>query len=247
MPDQCYFCRKASYKHGMCEAHYQIYLEEKENLLEEDKKEYDFKPHYHNLKHSIYKIINYPRIVDLCIKLIAIADIYYERYENDELTKVVIGDVCNIIRNKVIKIKENNKIMAERYSSLFNDIDFRNKWKANFRTEDGHYVRSMAEQVIDNFLYHHGIVHSYEKRIIIPRDHDSILISDFYIPELDTYIEYYGKYDGEYISRKHAKDQIYKENNLNYIALGKKDLENLDDILWKEIVTRRSHNKKGQQ
>lgn len=247
MPDQCYFCRKASYKHGMCEAHYQIYLEEKEKLLEEDKKKYDFKPHYHNLKHSIYKIINYPRIVDLCIKLIAIADIYYERYENDELTKVVIGDVCNIIRNKVIKIKENNKIMGERYSSLFNDIDFRNKWKANFRTEDGHYVRSMAEQVIDNFLYHHGIVHSYEKRIIIPRDHDSILISDFYIPELDTYIEYYGKYDGEYISRKHAKDQIYKENNLNYIALGKKDLENLDDILWKEIVTRRSHNKKGQQ
>ena len=105
----------------------------------------------------------------------------------------------------------------------------------------------MAEQVIDNFLYHHNIVHSYEKRIILPREHESILISDFYIPEIDTYIEYYGKYDGEYISRKHVKDQIYMENGLNYIALGKKDLDNLDDILWKEIVTRRSHNKKGQQ
>ena len=50
MPDQCYFCKKSSYKHGMCEVHYQIYLEEKEKLLEEDKKKYDFKPHYHNLK-----------------------------------------------------------------------------------------------------------------------------------------------------------------------------------------------------
>ncbi len=247
MPDQCYFCRKESYKHGMCENHYRTYLDEKEKMLEENKKEYDFKPHYHNLKHSIYKIINYPRIVDLCIKLIVIADVFFERYERDELKKVVIGDVANIIRYKVTKIKENNKMMNLRYTALFNDIDFRKKWSADIRTEDGHYVRSMAEKVIDDYLYHHSIVHSYEKRIIIPKDHESILLCDFYIPEIDTYIEYYGKYDGEYLSRKHAKDAIYKENNLNYIALSKKDLDNLDDILTKEIIIRRSHIKKGQQ
>lgn len=247
MSNQCYFCTKVVHKHGMCDNHYQIYLEQKEKIVMEDKKEYDFKPHYHNLKHSIYKMINYVNIVELSIKLIALAEVYYERYKNDELINSVITDVNKIIRYKVKQIKDNRAAMEIRYSTLFNDIDFRKKWRQNIKTEDGHYVRSRAEQIIDNFLYNHGIVHAYEKLIVLERESEATLLCDFYIPEIDTYIEYYGKYDSEYIARKNAKDLIYRENNLNYIPLGKNDLDNLDDVLLKAIISRRSHNKKGQQ
>jgi hypothetical protein len=235
-----------SYKNGMCEKHYDMYKMQRELIIKDSKREYDFKPHYHNLKHSIYKCITYPTIVELCIKMFALADIYFELYNKDELTRFVEADVNKIIRYKVKQIKENREVMESRYSKLFNDIDFRNKWKSNIRTEDGHYVRSRAEQVIDNFLYHHGIVHAYEKLIILEKNSEATLLCDFYIPEIDTYIEYYGKYDGEYISRKKAKDQIYKENNINYIALDKRDLDNLEDILLKQIIFYRSQNKKGQ-
>ena len=246
MADNCLFCRKLVHKRSMCEEHYKEYTQQKIIQVKTNRREVDFKQYYHNLRHSVYKFIEFPTIVSLCIKMIALADIFFEHYHNGALVDVVLTDVNKIVRHKVKQIKENRHIMMERYTTLFNDIDFRSKWNANIRTEDGHYVRSRAEQLIDNFLYHHNIVHAYEKLIILERENEATLLCDFYIPETNTYIEYYGKYDAEYIARKNAKDLIYRENNIDYIALGKKHLDNLDDTLLKEIITRRSHNKKGQ-
>ena len=247
MADQCLFCKRLVYKNKVCENHYSIYEEQKDNLLKYERRKIEFKQYYHNLRHGIYKFMDYKVIVELCLKLMALADIYFELYNEDALVKVVLTDVNKIIRTKVNQIKESRDVMMNRYSTMFNDIDFRKKWKCDIRTEDGHYVRSRAEQVIDNYLYNHGIVHCYEKLIILDREYESTLLSDFYIPEIDLYIEYYGKYDSEYFARKNAKDQIYRENNLNYIALGQKDLDNLDDVLLKVIITRRAQvQKKGQ-
>ena len=244
MADQCLFCKQLVYKKNVCAKHYEIFMEQKEKLLLERRSKIDIKPYYHNLRHDIYKFMNYQVIVELCLKLIALAEIYYEEYNKDDLINIVLTDVNKIIRTKVTQIKDNRNAMESRYTSLFNDIDFRKKWKSDIRAEDGHYVRSRAEQLIDNYLYHHGIVHAYEKLIVLDRESESILLSDFYIPEIDTYIEFYGKYDGEYLARKHAKDQIYQENHLNYIPLGKRDLDNLDDTLLKGIKMMKK--KKGQ-
>ena len=38
-----------------------------------------------------------------------------------------------------------------------NSDDFRKKFPANLRTPDGHYVRSRAEILIDDFLYKNGL------------------------------------------------------------------------------------------
>ena len=37
---------------------------------------------------------------------------------------------------------------------------------SSFKCIDGHKVRSKAELIIDNYLYNHGIVHEYEKKIV---------------------------------------------------------------------------------
>jgi hypothetical protein len=60
--------------------------------------------------------------------------------------------------------------------------DFRSKFPAKLRTIDGHYVRSRAELLIDNWLYHAGIIHAYEKRLPIEED----IYSDFYLPVNST-------------------------------------------------------------
>ena len=58
--------------------------------------------------------------------------------------------------------------------------DFREKFKAEYRTNDGHYVRSRAELVIANWLFAEGIAYAYEKRVPIKED----IYCDFYIPNV---------------------------------------------------------------
>jgi hypothetical protein len=57
--------------------------------------------------------------------------------------------------------------------------DFRKKYPAEYRTKDGHYVRSKAELTIDDSLYLWGIAHAYEKKL--PNTTENVY-SDFHIP-----------------------------------------------------------------
>jgi hypothetical protein len=66
--------------------------------------------------------------------------------------------------------------------------DFRKKYPTDFRAIDGHWVRSQGEQSIDDFLCYHQIFHCYEKRLNTEEE----VISDFFIPAVKVYIEYWG-------------------------------------------------------
>ncbi|MFX1414949.1 MAG: hypothetical protein ACFFA2_14105 [Promethearchaeota archaeon] len=105
--------------------------------------------------------------------------------------------------------------------------DFRSKFPAKYRTDDGHLVRSKAEKIIDNWLYHNDIVHAYERRVPIKEE----LICDFYIPKRKIWIEYWGFEDQKYIKRKELKIELYKKNEKNLIELTDTDIKKLDDFL----------------
>jgi len=105
--------------------------------------------------------------------------------------------------------------------------NFRSKFPANYRTDDGHKVRSKAEQIIDNWLYRSKIVHAYERRVPIEQE----LYCDFFIPIGNVWIEYWGLEEEKYLKRKDLKKELYKKNEKNLIELTDKDIENLDDIL----------------
>jgi len=47
-------------------------------------------------------------------------------------------------------------------SSRFDKEDIRKMWPAEHHCDDGHYVRSMGELLIDNWLYHHKYVSHFE-------------------------------------------------------------------------------------
>lgn len=107
------------------------------------------------------------------------------------------------------------------------ESDFRKKYEAQFLCTDGHYVRSLSEQTIDNWLYNHNILHSYEKKLPIKEN----VYTDFYIKEIDCYIEFWGLDDDPiYVKRKNIKRRIYKENNYRLIEFNFEELKQLDDI-----------------
>jgi hypothetical protein len=106
--------------------------------------------------------------------------------------------------------------------------DFRTKFPATFISEDGHRVRSKAEQIIDNWLYHKGIVHAYERRVPIVEE----VYCDFFIPlGQKVWIEFWGADEEKYAKRKIIKKQFYQKNKKNLIELNDKDIERLDDVM----------------
>lgn len=111
-----------------------------------------------------------------------------------------------------------------------NEKGFREKFRstAEHRTTDGHWVRSKAEMLIDNWLYMAGVVHAYERRLPIEEE----MYCDFYIPAGKVYIEYWGyDNDAEYAERKKVKQGLYQKYNLNLIELTDEHIKNLDDFL----------------
>lgn len=110
--------------------------------------------------------------------------------------------------------------------------DVRKKFPADKRTSDGHYVRSRAELLIDNFFYRNGIVHAYEKKLNI----DEVMYCDFYLPANKIYVEYWGmENDEKYLKRKKRKLELYAENGFTLIELNDVDIENLDENLESKL------------
>jgi hypothetical protein len=133
--------------------------------------------------------------------------------------------------------KEDNPIANKSDTETVDD--FRKKYPAEYRTKDGHYVRSKAELTIDDSLYLWGIAHAYEKKI--PNTTEDVY-SDFHIPSGNgrpkaVYIEYWGmENDEKYNQRKNRKIEIYKELGLNLIQLNDADIKNIEDSLQKYLL-----------
>ena len=131
------------------------------------------------------------------------------------------GDITNVKQEQVEGLGETQQ-----------QEDFRDKFKPENRAQDGHYVRSKSELIIDNWLYVSKIVHAYQRKLPI----EEALYCDFYIPTGKVYIEYWGLDDDKYFNRKNKKLEIYKKYNLNLIELFEKDVSNLDDTLPAKLL-----------
>jgi hypothetical protein len=133
--------------------------------------------------------------------------------------------------------KEINPIVSKPDAETVDD--FRKKYPAEYRTKDGHYVRSKAELTIDDSLYLWGIAHAYEKKL--PNTTENVY-SDFHIPSGNgrpkaVYIEYWGmENDEKYNERKNKKIEIYNELGLSLIQLNDADIKNIEDSLQKYLL-----------
>lgn len=145
----------------------------------------------------------------------------------------------SILRNKILQ-NSVEQISGTKHSeepkaevTTTEEKGFREKFEAKHRATDGHFVRSKAEMLIDNWLYMAEIVHAYERKLPIEED----VYCDFYIPTGKVYIEYWGfENEPKYLKRKETKREIYEKYGFNLIELKDQHVQNLDDFLPKLLL-----------
>ena len=103
-----------------------------------------------------------------------------------------------------------------------------------YRAEDGHWVQSQGELLIDNWLYWNGLLHAYAYQL------EKLGVSmecDFCLPENDIYLEYWGLIGKpDYDQRRKRKLNVYREANLKLVEVFPKDLTVLSEILKKKLT-----------
>lgn len=110
---------------------------------------------------------------------------------------------------------------------------FRDKFLPTIRASDGHMVRSRGEAMIDALFYEHRIVHSYERLVPV----EQAMYCDFYLPEYDLYIEFWGmESNPKYKARKEKKLEIYRQNGLRLLEVKDAHINNLEDYLISQLI-----------
>lgn len=106
-------------------------------------------------------------------------------------------------------------------------IDPRRKYTAEYRCDNGVYVRSVSELCIANWLYANRIVFEYERAIDFGGD---TAHCDFYLPVQNVYVEFWGMInDEQYIAYKQWKEPLYAKYGYKLVSLYPGDLKNLRD------------------
>jgi len=98
-------------------------------------------------------------------------------------------------------------------------------------TERGETVRSIAEKLIADYFHEHRVEYEYEP------DVSSVGRADFYLPEYDVYVEYWGLIDADdellrrrYVRSMKQKMASYYRNDLKFISIYPRNMDNLDWI-----------------
>lgn len=189
------------------------------------------KKHYYALKELIENADTIKEAEDNILLQFALAEELDNIYDDSYLLNRVKSDILKSID----KIERNSK-KQKNSKDNFNDKDFREKWPREHQCEDGHYVRSLSEMLIDNWLYNNGYLHAYEKSVYMDTDPDAVVLSDFYLPKGNVYIEFWGLEDDEqYLKRKNKKIKLYEDNAYNRIDLTESDIKRLNDIMPRKL------------
>lgn len=176
----------------------------------------------HDYCYNCYQNIIY--FCDTCSKPIFNNESYTEYFEPNIEDYIYLCSKCNK--------KPNTNYMP------------RDKYKGTYRSEDGHLLKSKSELIIDNYLFQQKILHAYEKVIIDKNNPQIDITCDFYLPDYNIYIEFWGIKDNtDYKSKRAFKEKIYISNNLNKIDIEQKHIElGIDYYLEKELLKYKKGN-----
>lgn len=94
---------------------------------------------------------------------------------------------------------------------------------------DGTVVQSKGELQIANWLTQRGIAYRCDAKFRIIAEFQ--IRPDFYLPELDLYIEYWGLDTPQYKMCMYKKQILYQQEGKRLISVYPKDLATLDNLL----------------
>ncbi len=102
------------------------------------------------------------------------------------------------------------------------------------RTEDGTAVQSQGERRIADFLSQRRIAYVYDERYRMAGD--VRIRPDFYLPEFDLYIEYWGMDTPDYVANMKKKLFLYQRAGKKLISLSFRDFDQLETILAEKLA-----------
>ena len=94
---------------------------------------------------------------------------------------------------------------------------------------DGTAVQSAGEKRIADWLAARKIAYVYDERFRVARD--TLIRPDFYLPEFDLYIEYWGMDTPEYNANRQKKLWLYQRAGKKLVSISFQDLPNLEAVL----------------
>lgn len=97
------------------------------------------------------------------------------------------------------------------------------------RAKDGTLVQSDGERRVADYLNAHSIAYRYDERFRIV---DGCAIRpDFYLPELDVYIEYWGMDTADYKIGMLKKQKLYQQQGKRLVSLHFSEKDRLEEML----------------
>lgn len=102
------------------------------------------------------------------------------------------------------------------------------------QARDGTLVQSDGERRIAELLHARCIAYRYDERIRIVEG--SAIRPDFYLPEFDVYIEYWGMDTLDYKIGMLKKQKLYQQEGKRLISLYPADKPNLAEVLEKKLA-----------
>lgn len=98
----------------------------------------------------------------------------------------------------------------------------------------GTLVQSDGERLIADWLTRHCIAYRYDERFRILSGH--AIRPDFYLPELDVYVEYWGMDTADYKIGMLKKQQLYQQEGKRLISIHPPDKSRLDHLLRTKLA-----------
>lgn len=95
-------------------------------------------------------------------------------------------------------------------------------------TKDGTVVQSNGERRLAEWLTAHGLAYRYDNKYRIIGEFQ--IRPDFYLQELDVYIEYWGMDTPKYKMSMYKKQMLYQQEGKRLISLYPNDLPQLDTV-----------------
>jgi hypothetical protein len=114
------------------------------------------------------------------------------------------------------------------------NFDTRVEVSKTIPTADGKLVQSGGEKAIAEWLARNNIAYRYDDRLRILEGRQ--VRPDFYLPELDVYIEYWGMDTLDYQIGMLIKQQMYQHAGKRLISVYPKDLPGLDALLRQKLA-----------
>lgn len=102
------------------------------------------------------------------------------------------------------------------------------------RSMGGTAVQSIGEKRIADFLEQQKIRYYYDERYRIAGD--TLIRPDFYLPEFDLYIEYFGMNTEEYRQNMFKKRILYQRSAKKLISLSYRDDDRLIELLKEKLA-----------